>query len=59
MLVDFTTLSETAWTTVGWFQALRGEYLVSTVRTCVKFPCMVTSKLLCYSKLHDKFQLTS
>ena len=23
MLVDFTTLSETAWTTVGWFQALR------------------------------------
>ena len=34
MLVDFTTVSATAWTTVGWFQALRGEkmeYLVCTV----------------------------
>ena len=38
MLVDFTTVSATAWTTVVWFQTLGGEkkeYLVSTVRKCV------------------------
>ena len=38
MLVDFTTLSATAWTTVVWFQALgkrEKECLVSTVHTCI------------------------
>ena len=63
MLVYFTTLSKTAWTTVGWFQALgRRENGVPSVY-CLhmhQVPMYGDQQTtLLYTKLHNKFQLTS